>query len=79
MKPTVKENPVVIAPGASIWYSMDFYAGKDSACGRIYSDGTNTSAHYVAYLGGAYATPASLNANSEGGIVTPTFTYNYSA
>jgi hypothetical protein len=79
MKPTVKENPVVIAPGASIWYSMDFYAGQNSACGAIYSSGPGTSTAYTGYLGGAYATPASLNANAEGGVVNTTFTYNYSA
>jgi hypothetical protein len=76
--PTVVENPVVIAPGASIWYSMDFYAGQDSACGSIYSSGPSTSAFYTGELG-AYTTPASLSNNAEGGIVTPTFTYNYSA
>lgn len=77
--PTVVENPVVIAPGASIWYSMEFYAGKDSVCGTEYSDGTHTSATWTAYDGGAYSTPASLTNAAEGGVVTATFTYNYSS
>jgi len=77
--PTVVENPVVIAPGASIWYSMEFYAGKNSLCGNIYSSGPNTSARWAAYEGGAYSTPASLTNAAEGGVVTATFTYNYSS
>ena len=79
LNPTVVENPVVIAPGASIWYSMEFYAGKNSACGTEYSDGTHTSATWTAYDGGPYSTPASLTSDAEGGVVTPTFTYTYSS
>jgi hypothetical protein len=79
LNPTVVENAVVIAPGASIWYSMEFYAGQDSLCGTKYSDGTHTAATWTAYDGGPYSTPASLLPTAEGGVVTPSFTYNYSS
>lgn len=77
--PSVTENPVVIAPGSSINFSMEFYAGQDSTCGTVYSAGPNTAAAYYDLIGHWYATPASLNPDAESGTITPTFTLNYSA
>lgn len=79
LNPTVVENPVVVSPGQSVTYSMDFYAGQDSACGTIYSSGPHTSAVWTGYEGGAYSTPASLTGAAEGGVVTPILTYTYNS
>lgn len=82
LTPTVVENPIIIAPGQQLWYSMDFYAGQDSACspnGHDYSDGTHTNAAWATQIGHGYTTPPSLTNAAEGGTLATTFTYNYSA
>jgi hypothetical protein len=79
LTPTVKENPVVLAPGGTATYQVDFYAGKDSACGTNSSDGTHTKAAWDGYDGGTYHTPASLNNDAMGGSVTPTLTFSFTA
>lgn len=78
LTPTVAENDVTLAPGATATYSMDFYAGKDSgACNPVSSDGSHTKAAWDGYDGGPYHTPASLNDDAQGGVVTPTLTFSY--
>jgi hypothetical protein len=75
LNPTVKENPVVLHPGETMTFSVDFYAGKDSICGTTYSDGPSTAAIWQGYLGGPYHTPASLTNAAQGGTITPTLTF----
>lgn len=77
LKPTVKENGVVLQPGQSATYAVDFYAGKNSVCGQEYSDGPNTIAAWTNKLGGPYQTPASLGNEAMGGVVTPTLSFNF--
>jgi hypothetical protein len=92
LTPTVAENPITIAPGQQLWYSMDFYAGTpvspvpaDGGCAATniaphgYSDGPNTSIAWYTQVGADYATPPSLTNAAEGGTLATTFTYNYSA
>ncbi len=42
LQPTVAENPVVLQPGQSMTYSVEFYAGQDSSCNSVSSDGSHT-------------------------------------
>jgi hypothetical protein len=64
-------------------FSVDFYAGTDSACGRVTSAGTITSEAWgvpstdnpVAGDTTFYKTPASLTDDAQGGVVTPTLTF----
>jgi hypothetical protein len=90
LNPTVKENGVVLAPGASFTYAVSFYAGQNSraytgdtdglasqGCGQITSSGPNTTAAWDAYDGGTYHTPASLTNAAEGGSVTPTLNFSF--
>jgi hypothetical protein len=77
LSPTVKENPVKLMPGDTATYSVDFYAGKDSACGATYSDGPHTSALWQTAVGHAYQTPDSLTNKAQGGVVTPTLGFSF--
>lgn len=77
LNPTVQENPVKLDPGQTATYQMNFYAGQDSVCGAKYSDGPGTTARWTGYLGGSYQTPASLNNDAQGGVVTPTLTFSF--
>ena len=77
LNPTVTENPLVLQPGDTMTFSVDFYAGMDSTtCNRVYSDGPGTEAIWDGYLGGMYHTPASLTNAAQGGTITPTLTFN---
>lgn len=76
LNPTVKENPVVLHPGETMTFSVDFYAGQDSVCGTTYSDGTNTRNAWYSLLHTPYHTPASLTNAAQGGVITPTLTFN---
>lgn len=76
LNPTVKENPLVLQPGDTMTFSVQFYAGMDSACGTTSSDGTNTRAAWDGYDGGPYHTPASLTNAAQGGTITETLTFN---
>ena len=74
LNPTVKENLVKVMPGQTESYQVEFYAGQDSAgCASTVSDGSNTRAAW----GGTYTTPASLTNDAQGGVVTPTLTFNF--
>jgi hypothetical protein len=77
LNPTVKENPVVLDPGDTASFSVDFYAGKDSICGTTSSDGSHTKAAWDGYDGGPYHTPASLTNAAQGGTITPTLTFSF--
>jgi hypothetical protein len=78
LNPTVKQNPVVLQPGDTMTFSVDFYAGQDSSyCGNTSSDGTNTRAAWDGYDGGPYHTPASLTDAAQGGTITPTMTFSF--
>ena len=77
LHPTVVENPVHLAPGQSMTFSVDFYAGQDSMCNSVSSDGTNTRAAWDGYDGGPYHTPASLTDAAQGGAITPTLTFSF--
>lgn len=74
LTPTVKENPLVLQPGDTMTFSVDFYAGLDSTCGTISSDGSATKAAWEGYSG-PYHTPASLTDAAQGGSITPTLTF----
>jgi hypothetical protein len=77
LNPTVKENPLVLQPGDTMTFSVDFYAGQDSTrCNAVYSDGSHTEAAWEGYMGGPYHTPASLTNAAQGGTITPTLTFN---
>jgi predicted ribosomally synthesized peptide with SipW-like signal peptide len=83
LTPTVKQNPVTLAPNASMNYSVNFYAGKNSTtlfdgkvCGATISDGPGTTAAWKA-ISGAYVTPASLTNAAQGGLVTPKLTFSF--
>jgi hypothetical protein len=78
LHPTVKENPVVLQPGQTMTFSVDFYAGQDSTqCNATSSDGSNTRAAWDGYDGGPYHTPASLTNAAQGGTITPTLTSSF--
>ncbi len=78
LNPTVKQNPVVLQPGDTLTFSVDFYAGRDSSyCNATSSDGTNTRAAWDGYDGGPYHTPASLTNAAQGGTITPTLTFSF--
>ena len=78
LNPTVKQNPVVLQPGQSMTFSVDFYAGQDpSYCNPISSDGSHTRAAWDGYNGGPYHTPASLTNAAQGGTITPTLTFSF--
>lgn len=78
LNPTVKENGVTVNPGQTVWYTVSFYAGQDSAvCGQKVSDGSNTTAAWTGYDGHGYETPASLNNDAQGGSITPTLTFSF--
>jgi hypothetical protein len=78
LHPTVKENPVVLQPGDTASFSVDFYAGQDSThCNPVSSDGTNTRAAWDGYDGGPYHTPASLTDAAQGGVINPTLTFSF--
>jgi hypothetical protein len=79
LNPTVKENTIVLHPGETMTFSVDFYAGRDSAnCHADYSDGPGTEAAWTSYQGGAaYHTPASLTDAAQGGTITPTLTFAF--
>lgn len=76
--PTVSENPVVLIPGQSMTFSVDFYAGQDSTqCRPTHSDGSVNGGRWDGYLGGGYTTPASLTDAAQGGSITPTLTFSF--
>ncbi len=78
LNPTVKQNAVVLQPGDTITFSVDFYAGQDSSyCNPVSSDGSNTKAAWDGYDGGPYHTPASLTNAAIGGTITPTLTFSF--
>jgi hypothetical protein len=77
LNPSVKENPVTLKPGQSATYQVSFYAGQDSGCNPVSSDGSQTRARWDGYLGHAYQTPASLGQDAQGGSVTPTLTFSF--
>ncbi len=77
LHPSVAENPVELKPGDTATYWVDFYAGQDSACGTIYSSGPTTTSRWHDAIGHDYATPASLNNDAQGGVVTPTLTFSF--
>jgi hypothetical protein len=78
LNPTVKQNPVVLQPGQSMTFSVDFYAGQDSSyCNPVSSDGSHTRAAWDGYNGGPYHTPASLTNAAQGGTITPTLTFSF--
>ena len=72
LTPSVKENKVVLGVGETNWYEVNFYAGQDSKCGGVSSDGPNTAS-----IWGSYTMPASLTNAAEGGVVTPTMTFSF--
>jgi len=77
LHPTVVENPVVLRPGQAMTFSVDFYAGRDSAnCSPVSSDGPSTKKAWDGYSG-AYHTPASLTDAAQGGSITPTLTFAF--
>ncbi|HEY3530549.1 MAG TPA: SipW-dependent-type signal peptide-containing protein [Nocardioides sp.] len=78
LNPTVEQNPVVLKPGDSMTFSVEFYAGQDSSyCKPIYSDGSHTAAAWAGQTGGPYSTPPSLNNDAQGGTITPTMTFSF--
>jgi hypothetical protein len=77
LTPSVEENPVTLQPGESATYQVSFYAGQDSGCHSVSSDGSNTRGRWDGYLGHAYQTPAGLNDDAQGGSVTPKLTFSY--
>jgi len=77
LTPSVKQNDVVLAPGQTAEYWMDFYAGQNSECGTVTSDGPSTTASWNGYQGHPYQTPASLTDAAQGGSVTTTLTFAY--
>jgi hypothetical protein len=77
VQPTVVENPVVLQPGETATYSVNFYAGRDSRCGTVYSVGSHTEAGWESYFTHPYQTPASLTNDAQGGSVTPTLTFSF--
>jgi hypothetical protein len=78
LNPTVKQNPVVLQPGDTLTFSVDFYAGQDSShCNPVSSDGSNTRAAWDGYDGGPYHTPASLTDAAQGGVINPTLTFAF--
>lgn len=76
LTPSVQEQPVKLMPGETATYQMEFYAGEDSSCGTTTSDGPTTKTRWE-NVSGAYATPASLTNDAEGGVVTPTLTFSF--
>jgi predicted ribosomally synthesized peptide with SipW-like signal peptide len=76
LTPTVEENPVVLQPGETASYAVNFYAGKDSGCNPVSSDGSHTRATWDSYDGAPYHTPAALSNDAQGGSVTPTLSFN---
>jgi hypothetical protein len=77
LTPSVKENPVVLNPGQTATYQVSFYAGQDSGCNPVSSDGSHTKAAWDGYLGHPYQTPASLAQDAQGGSVTPTLSFSF--
>jgi hypothetical protein len=78
LNPTVKQNAVVLQPGDTLTFSVDFYAGQDSSyCHPTSSDGPQTRAAWDGYDGGPYHTPASLTDAAQGGTITPTLTFSF--
>jgi hypothetical protein len=77
LHPSVVENPVHLAPGDSMTFSVEFYAGKDSSCRPVSSDGSHTMAAWDGYDGGPYHTPASLTDAAQGGSITPTLSFSF--
>lgn len=77
LHPTVVENPVHLVAGQSMTFSVDFYAGQDSTCHSVSSDGSHTAAAWDGYDGGPYHTPASLTDASQGGVINPTLTFSF--
>jgi hypothetical protein len=71
--PSVTLGGPTLAPGASYKYSVDFYAGEDSAT----CDKTASSYPAIATLWGPYVTPPSLANTAEGGAVDVTITGTY--
>jgi predicted ribosomally synthesized peptide with SipW-like signal peptide len=77
LTPTVAQNPVVLQPGQTMTFSVDFYAGQDSQCNPVSSDGSHTRAAWDGYDGGPYHTPASLTNAAQGGTITPTLHFSF--
>lgn len=77
LHPTVAQNPVTLQPGATMTFSVDFYAGMNSLCNPVSSDGSNTKAAWDGYQGHPYQTPASLTDAAQGGVISPTLTFSF--
>lgn len=78
LNPSVVQTPVDLIPGQSMTFSVDFYAGKNSArCAAKYSDEATTYGAWYAHDGGDYKTPASLTNDAMGGVVTPKLTFSF--
>lgn len=75
--PTVAQNPVTLIPGQSMTFSVDFYAGMNSLCNPVHSDGPNTAHAWDVSVGHGYQMPASLTNAAQGGVVTPTLTFSF--
>ena len=78
LTPTVSHNPVSLAPGQWMTFSVDFYAGQDSSqCNATHSDSNRNRLNWDRYLGGRYDTPASLTNDAMGGVITPKLTFSF--
>jgi len=78
LSPTVSNNPLSLAPGQWMTFSVDFYAGMDSSqCGPSYSDSKKNTLNWKQALGGNYTTPASLTNDAMGGVITPKLTFSF--
>ena len=78
LTPTVSHNPVSLAPGQWMTFSVDLYAGKDSSeCNATHSDSNRNRLIWDGYLGGGYEKPASLTNDAMGGVITPKLTFSF--
>jgi hypothetical protein len=83
-KMDVQNLHTTLQAGDTAPFSVDFYAGMDSACGHLTSAGSITAEAWgvvpnpPARSGDNttfYKTPASLGDEAQGGVVTPTLTF----
>jgi predicted ribosomally synthesized peptide with SipW-like signal peptide len=74
------------ANGGTDFYEVSFYAGQDSACGRVTSAGSHTAEAWgVPHIDGDpaggstrfYTMPLSLTNEAMGGSVTPKISFNF--
>jgi predicted ribosomally synthesized peptide with SipW-like signal peptide len=81
--PTEVPTPIVLKPGKSLKYSVNFYAGmnstaflNDRSCGRFISDIAKTRSAWT-NKSDPYKMPASLTNDAQGGVVTPKLTFSF--